>query len=145
MGEPRRVAVIGGGWAGLAAAVEATRRGHHVTLYEMAPQFGGRAREVDFGDALLDNGQHIMIGAYSETLALMRLVDVDTERALLRTPLRIVYPDGTGLQLKAGPPMLAFARAVLGYPGWRWSDKQSMLATATGWALRGFRCAPTLT
>ena len=61
----RRVAVIGGGWAGLAAAVEATRRGHQVTLYEMAPQLGGRAREVDFGNAVLDNGQHILIGAYN--------------------------------------------------------------------------------
>jgi phytoene/squalene synthetase len=43
MAAPKRVAVIGGGWAGLAAAVEATRRGHQVTLYEMAPQLGGRA------------------------------------------------------------------------------------------------------
>jgi len=40
------VAVIGGGWAGLAAAVEATARGHQVTLYEMAPTLGGRARRL---------------------------------------------------------------------------------------------------
>ena len=145
MGAARRVAVIGGGWAGLAAAVEATRRGHQVTLYEMAPQLGGRAREVDFGDAVLDNGQHILIGAYSQTLALMRLVGVDTDWALLRTPLRVIYPDGAGLQLATGSPILAFAGAVLRYPGWRWRDKQALLLTATGWALRRFRCNPTLT
>ncbi|MBT9525455.1 MAG: FAD-dependent oxidoreductase [Rhizobacter sp.] len=144
MGLARRVAVIGGGWAGLAAAVEATRRGHHVTLYEMAAQLGGRAREVDFGDAVLDNGQHILIGAYSQTLALMRLVGVDIDQALLRTPLRVTYPDGAGLQLQPGSPILAFASAVLRYPGWRWRDKQALLLTATGWALRRFRCNPTL-
>jgi hydroxysqualene dehydroxylase len=145
MGAARRVAVVGGGWAGLAAAVEATRRGHKVSLFEMAPQLGGRAREVDFGDALLDNGQHILIGAYSQTLALMRMVGVDIEHALLRTPLRVTYPDGAGLQLTPGSPILAFASAVLRYPGWRWRDKQALLLTATGWALRRFRCDPTLT
>ncbi len=145
MAEARRVAVVGGGWAGLAAAVEATRRGHQVTLYEMAAQLGGRAREVDFGDAQLDNGQHILIGAYSQTLSLMRLVGVDIDQALLRTPLCVTYPDGAGLQLAPGSPTLAFASAVLRYPGWRWRDKQALLLTATGWALRGFRCDPTLT
>ncbi|HZE91604.1 MAG TPA: FAD-dependent oxidoreductase, partial [Rhizobacter sp.] len=41
------MAVVGGGWAGLAAAVHATQHGHHVTLYEMASQLGGRARRVE--------------------------------------------------------------------------------------------------
>jgi NADPH-dependent 2,4-dienoyl-CoA reductase/sulfur reductase-like enzyme len=49
-----RVAVVGGGWAGLAAAMEATLRGHAVTLYEMAPQLGGRARRVDIDGLMLD-------------------------------------------------------------------------------------------
>ena len=145
MALPRQVAVIGGGWAGLAAAVEATRLGHRVTLYEMAPQLGGRARQVDFGDAVLDNGQHILIGAYAQTLSLMRLVGVDIDQALLRTPLCVTYPDGAGLRLKAGSPILAFASAVLRYPGWRWRDKQALLTTAARWALQRFRCDPMLT
>ena len=41
-----KLAVVGGGWAGLAAAVRATEAGHAVTLFEMAAQYGGRAREV---------------------------------------------------------------------------------------------------
>lgn len=142
---PRQVAVVGGGWAGLAAAVEATRRGHHVTLYEMAPQLGGRARQVDFDGTLLDNGQHILIGAYTQTLALMRLVGVDIEQVLLRTPLRVSYPDGSGLQLQPGPPLFALARAVLGNPAWRWRDKRALLTTATRWALQRFQCDPALT
>ena len=42
-----RIAVIGGGWAGLAAAVEAVSLGAAVTLFEMAPTLGGRARSLD--------------------------------------------------------------------------------------------------
>jgi squalene-associated FAD-dependent desaturase len=141
----RRLAVVGAGWAGLAAAVRACEAGDDVTVYEMAPQAGGRARGVASDGWALDNGQHILIGAYSQTLSLMRLVGVDTEQALLRTPLRVTYPDGAGLQLKAGSPIVAFASAVLRYPGWRWRDKQALLTTATRWALQRFRCDPGIT
>ena len=140
-----RLAVIGGGWAGLAAAVEGVVRGHAVTLYEMAPQLGGRARSVGTGVDALDNGQHILIGAYVQTLALMRRVGVDVEAALLRTPLNLRYPDGTGLQLRPGAAGPAFAAAVLRQRGWRLRDRLSLLSGAAGWAARGFRCDPALT
>ena len=142
---PRTVAVIGGGWAGLAAAVEATRLGHHVTLFEMAPQLGGRARGVAVDGLVLDNGQHILIGAYTATLALMRAVGVDVDRALLRTPLRFTSPDGSGLHLEAGAPVLAFARAVIGQRKWSVAERAALLTAATGWALRRFRCRDSLT
>jgi len=106
----RRVAVIGGGWAGISAAIEATSLGAKVTLFEMAPQLGGRARSVDVEGLALDNGQHILIGAYVETLRMMRTVGVDIEAAFLRTPLRLLDTAGHGLQLPGGPPVLAFAR-----------------------------------
>lgn len=138
----RSVAVIGAGWAGLAAAVEATRAGSAVTLYELAARSGGRARAVGHGDAALDNGQHILIGAYSETLRLMREVGVDTARALLRTPLRLTEPDGRGLHLAPGAPMLSFAAAVWRRGGWSLRDRLGLLATASGWVARGFRCDP---
>ncbi len=142
---PRSVAVIGAGWAGLAAAVEATRAGHRVTLFEMAPHAGGRAREVRHDGLVLDNGQHILIGAYTQTLRLMREVGVDTEAALLRTPLRLTEPDGRGLHLPPGPPVLAFARGVWGRAGWSLRERLSLLAAATGWAAQGFRCDPAAT
>ena len=140
----KRVAVIGGGWAGLAAAVEATRRGHAVTLLEMAAQFGGRARSVAVDHRTLDNGQHILIGAYSATLALMRTVGVDPARVLERLPLTLVGPDGIGLRLRSGPPTLAFARAVLSHGGWTLRERLGLLAAATRWMMQGFRCDPTL-
>ncbi len=139
-----RIAVIGAGWAGLAAAVEAADRGLAVTLFEMASRPGGRARRVDSNGLALDNGQHILIGAYAQTLALLRRVGVDPARSLQRLPLRLRHADGSGLALPAGPAPIAFARGVLAADGWRLRDKLALLATATGWACHGFRCAATL-
>jgi squalene-associated FAD-dependent desaturase len=82
------VAVIGGGYAGMAAAVALAERRVPVTVFEAARTLGGRARRVEHRDLALDNGLHILIGAYSETLRLMRLVGADPDRLLLRMPLR---------------------------------------------------------
>ena len=145
MSQRLRVAVIGGGWAGLAAAIEATQLGHAVTLFEMAPQLGGRAREVNWDGTALDNGQHILIGAYSETMRLMCTVGVDVARAFVRTPLRITYPDGAGLHLRPGSPAPAFALAVLRHRAWSWRDRFTLLRVAGGWSLRGFACEASRT
>ncbi len=135
-----RLAVIGAGWAGLAAAVEAVRAGWSVALFETADQAGGRAREVLSDGLALDNGQHILIGAYVETLRLMREVGVDPDRVLLRTPLRLTEPDGRGLHLPPGSPLMAFVRATWRRQGWTAGERLALLAAAGGWAVRGFRC-----
>jgi squalene-associated FAD-dependent desaturase len=87
------VAVIGGGCAGLSAAAELVDRGYAVTIFEASSQLGGRARTVvvENNDLMhqLDNGQHILLGAYRETLALLRKVGVDEKQAFLRVPLQI--------------------------------------------------------
>jgi squalene-associated FAD-dependent desaturase len=139
-----RVAVVGAGWAGLAAAVHARKTGHEVEVFEMAPQAGGRARTVQVAGHALDNGQHILIGAYQATLALMREVGADTSILLRRMPLALQYPDGQGLMLRQGAPVPAFVRAVLGRQGWSWSDRLALLAAATRWAAMRFRCSQAL-
>jgi squalene-associated FAD-dependent desaturase len=141
----RRVAVVGGGWAGLAAAVGATQQGHGVTLFDTAREWGGRARSLPDTEPPLDNGQHILIGAYTATLGLMRLVGAAPEDTLLRQPLALLYPDGRGLQLRPGPPLTAFLRAVLSHGGWRLRDRLALLTTAAAWRARGFRCPPDWT
>ncbi len=140
-----KIAVIGGGWAGLAAAVRATEAGHAVTLYEMAAQLGGRARTVATKGELLDNGQHILIGAYSRTLALMATVGCDASALLDRRPLELRYPDGRGLRMPAGPAWLGFGWAVANCRGWRTRDRVILIAAAARWALGRFRCPPTMT
>ena len=140
------LAVIGAGWAGLAAAVEGTTRGHAVTLFEMAPAPGGRARRVGAADGLaLDNGQHILIGAYSETLRLMKQVGVEPRHALMRMPLTMQFAQGGALRLPPGRPAPAFVRAVLARSGWRWRDRLALLRAAGSWARSGFVCDPGLT
>jgi len=79
-----KLAVIGGGWAGLAAAVQATAAGHQATVFEASRDWGGRARTLH-ADRTLDNGQHILLGAYAATLALMQQVGVDPAACLLIT------------------------------------------------------------
>lgn len=96
MSAPLKVAVIGGGWAGCAAAVSLARAGHAVTLLEAARVLGGRARRVEIDDRTLDNGQHILLGAYSACLGIMREIGIDPEQALLRLPLQMRYPPGSG-------------------------------------------------
>jgi len=139
-----KIAVIGAGWAGLACAVETARAAHRVTLFEAARQPGGRARRIDasHGGAPLDNGQHILIGAYRDTLALMRAVGVEPDTALLRQPLSLRFADGGGLALpKLQPPLDLLAGIALAR-GWTWADKGSLLRTALRWRRAGFRCAP---
>ena len=156
MTAPQRVAVVGGGWAGLAAAVRAAHDGHRVTVFEASRHWGGRARSLaltlpDGTVTPVDNGQHILIGAYTDTLRLMALVGVDVNTALLRTPLALVDPRGQGLRLPHWPGVPAWLNArlplavlggVLQAQGWSWADKLALLATATRWQLGGFTCAP---
>lgn len=145
---PRTVAVVGAGWAGLAASVALTQQGHRVVLHEMAPAAGGRARRLD-GDgdrrAGLDNGQHIAIGAYRATLALLGTVGIDPGSVFLRTPLALVDATGDGLLLGSGRTDLAFARAVLARRGWSWRERFALLRAALGWQRGGFACPPALT
>jgi hydroxysqualene dehydroxylase len=144
-----RVLIIGAGWAGLAAAVEATRLGHHATVLEAARAVGGRARALKFSlpdgsEATLDNGQHILIGAYSETLQLMRDVGVDTAAALHRMPLTLQYPGGHGLTLPDWrKPWFAgvdVAVGILQAKGWNYKDKLSLLRAADAWRRARFSC-----
>ena len=57
-----KLAVVGGGWAGLAAAVAATRAGHAVTLFEAARQFGGRARSGSWQTWLTEHRAAVVAG-----------------------------------------------------------------------------------
>ncbi|MDR3395000.1 MAG: hydroxysqualene dehydroxylase HpnE [Parasulfuritortus sp.] len=84
------IAIIGGGWAGLAAAVTLADAGKHVHLFESAKQLGGRSRSVNWDGLTIDNGQHLMAGAYRQTFALMDRLDtlglLERRRLDLRGP-----------------------------------------------------------
>lgn len=143
------VAVIGAGWAGMAAAVELGRLGHTAIVFEAARTLGGRARALqaclpDGSEASLDNGQHILIGAYAQTLELMKQVGVDPRTALLRLPLALQFADGQGLRFPDLPTPLDALAGIVSARGWRLTDKAGVLRAALGWRLAGFKCDASL-
>ncbi len=90
---PKHVVVIGGGVAGLAAATTLAEQGIQITLLEAGSQLGGRARsvaiEANSQVHQLDNGQHILLGAYQETLKLLAKIGVQEKDAFMRVPLTL--------------------------------------------------------
>ncbi len=61
MADEQSVAVIGGGLAGLAAALALGSAGNPVTVYEARPFLGGRATSYAVNDVTIDNCQHILL------------------------------------------------------------------------------------
>lgn len=150
----KKVCVVGAGWAGLAAAVGATQGGHRVTVLEASRSLGGRARTLapDVTHQLpngstpsLDNGQHILIGGYRETLDLMRTVGLDPAELLLRLPLTLQFPDGSGLRLPDWPQPWNQLAGVLGARGWSLGDKWSLLKALRRWQRAHFECSAAAT
>jgi hydroxysqualene dehydroxylase len=109
----QRVAIVGAGYAGMAAAVTLAEQGVAVTVFESGPVPGGRARRVVSQGTELDNGQHILVGAYGELLRLMRQVGVPDD-ALLRLPLDLRYVDGFRFKAPRLPGRLALLGALIG-------------------------------
>ncbi len=123
--------------------MELARAGHRVTLFEAARVLGGRARRVTTDHKNLDNGQHILLGAYRETLRLMTLVGIDPQQALLKLPLQMRYPAGSGGMDFVAPRLpapLHLLGALVRAKGLQREDKMSMARFSTtarwmGWQL----------
>jgi hydroxysqualene dehydroxylase len=142
---PRSVAVVGGGWAGCAAAATLAAGGARVSLYEAASELGGRARrvELELGGRVhrLDNGQHLMVGAYTATARLLREIGVNIGTVVERRPFELRYPDGFRLEASLRPAPWHLVTALAGARGLRWRDRIAMARLlralkATGWSVR---------
>jgi squalene-associated FAD-dependent desaturase len=141
--KPQRIAVIGAGWAGCAAAVTLARAGRQVSLFESARTLGGRARCVEHAGQRLDNGQHILLGAYRATLKMLKTVGIDSERMLLRLPLQMRYPaatDGMDFLAPRLPAPWHLALALWRAKGLTRADKLALARFSTtarwmGWQL----------
>ena len=128
------MAVVGAGWAGLAAASELHAQGYRVTIYDASHTPGGRARQVkDAALGTVDNGQHLLIGAYQDTLALIArdVPEASQQQVLTRHPLRLSSTDR------------AF---VLGAPSWVPAALRPAVAlwTAKGLSFKDKRMASRL-
>ena len=118
------VAVVGGGWAGCAAALTLAEAGTTVTLYEASRILGGRARAVELEGRMLDNGQHILLGAYEQTLRLIaRLHPAASPEGLWRLPLTLDQPPDFRLACPRLPAPLHLLAGLLGAHGLNWREK----------------------
>ncbi|MCX7893312.1 MAG: hydroxysqualene dehydroxylase HpnE [Burkholderiales bacterium] len=137
----KRVAVVGAGWAGLAAATALAERGIPVRLLEASRQLGGRARRVELEGVAVDNGQHILIGAYRQTLRLVRLVGVDPDRVLARLPLELRLAGGFRLRAPPLPAPWHLAAALAGARGLAAGEKLAALRFIASLRRSGYRLA----
>jgi predicted NAD/FAD-binding protein len=119
------VAVIGGGYAGMAAAVALAKRGIPVTVFESARQLGGRARVVVHQNTQLDNGQHLLLGCYKETLDLIEQVGGNLEQDFLRQPLQLDLHGNFSLRAPHLPAPLHLLVALLRAQGLTWTERLS--------------------
>ena len=118
-------AIIGGGYAGMAAAVELSAQGIPVTVFESARQLGGRARGVLHNDTRLDNGQHLLLGCYHETQRLIELVGGHLEQDFLRLPLQLDLHGEFSLRAPRLPAPLHLLIALLKANGLTWNERMA--------------------
>ena len=107
------IAIIGGGYAGMAAAVTLAAQRIPVTVFESAKQLGGRARGVWHRDTQLDNGQHILLGCYRHTLNLIQQVGGNIEQDFMRLPLQLTLHKRFELKAPRLPAPLHLVGALL--------------------------------
>ena len=104
---PKPIVIVGGGWAGIAAAIHLVNNNVPVTLIETAEQLGGRARMVMFDDLPVDNGQHIALGAYRNMLELLKILGIDEKYVLSRLPLSLTVHGNEGTVSLTAPKLPA--------------------------------------
>jgi hydroxysqualene dehydroxylase len=130
------VIVVGAGFAGLSAAARLARGGARVLVLEARSRLGGRATafpDRDTGE-LVDNGQHILMGCYTETFAFLRDIGAQ-DHVRLDPQLAVTMIDRAGrrtrLSCPALPAPLHLVAGVLEWEALSWRDRLSMLGIAT--------------
>lgn len=112
----------------MAAAVHLTKLGHKVTVFEASRTLGGRARRIDSRLGTLDNGQHILIGAYRELLQLIETVAPGSStKNLLRTPISLNFPGHFHLAAPRLPAPWHLLAALFTAKGLGWADRIAAL------------------
>jgi squalene-associated FAD-dependent desaturase len=127
--------VIGAGFAGLSAAARLARDGARVIVLEARVRLGGRATafpDRETGE-LVDNGQHVLLGCYTDTFAFLRQIGaIDNVR--LQPHLSVSMIDRAGrrsrLDCPALPAPLHLVAGVLEWDALSWTDRLSILKMA---------------
>ena len=111
----KRVVIIGGGFAGLAAGVRLSEHGHEVLLLERRNHLGGRAYsfiDAKTGD-VVDNGQHLFMGCYRHTIAFLETIGT-LDRLKFQDRPRVDFLDRQGISSFDCPPLPAPLHVLAG-------------------------------
>jgi squalene-associated FAD-dependent desaturase len=139
------VAVIGGGYAGMAAAVALAGRGIPVTVFESAQQLGGRARGVSHNGTQLDNGQHLLLGCYHQTLRMIETVGGNIEQDFLRLPLQLDLHGEFSLKAPRLPAPLHLLVALFNAQGLTWNERIKAMHFMLALRRANFKITPDMT
>ena len=137
MAEELNIAVIGGGYAGMSAAVALADCGIAVTVFESAMQLGGRARGVSYQDTHLDNGQHLLLGCYVQTLNMIEKVGGNIGQDFLRLPLQLDLHGEFSFKAPRLPAPLHLLAALLKAQGLAFGERLDAVRFML--AMRGMR------
>jgi squalene-associated FAD-dependent desaturase len=128
-------AIIGAGFAGLAAGAKLAEAGAKVLVLDARPQLGGRATafvDRDTGE-LVDNGQHVLFGCYGETLQFLRRIGAE-DRVRIQSTLEVPFLDRVGrrsvLRCPPLPSPLHLLAGILDWDALPWADRLSTLRLA---------------
>ncbi len=143
-----KIIVVGGGFAGISAATALAERGHIVELLESRGFLGGRVYSTQPSEnfpAPVDNGPHLFMGCYHETLRLLdRLGVPDPFRWI--DPLKISWLDigGKNLSLQCAPlpAPLHLAWGLLASNVFSWGEKISVARAIQKFSKRPFKINP---
>ncbi|HTB69903.1 MAG TPA: hydroxysqualene dehydroxylase HpnE [Solirubrobacteraceae bacterium] len=119
MSDGRRVVVIGGGLAGIAAALDCAAAGARVTLVEVRRRLGGAAYSFERDGMQLDNGQHVFLRCCESYRALLARIGSARHVAVQeRLEIPVMSPGEPTVTLRRGtlPPPLHLAGALARYP-----------------------------
>ncbi len=131
------VIVIGAGFAGLSAAVRCATRGARVLVVEARSRLGGRATafpDRETGE-LVDNGQHVLLGCYTDTLAFLRDIGA-SDHVSVQPQLTVTMIDRQGRRSRLScptylPPPLHLLAGLFEWDALDWRDRFSAINMAT--------------
>ena len=130
------VAIVGGGWAGLACALKLAQAGYTPVVFESAPEAGGRARRAVFQGHDRDNGQQLMRGSCQALQALFLAAGLQ----LPAVPFR--YQSGSrqfAVPVKAG--RFGLALSLIRAHGFSWYERYRLVCALGRLQAHGWRVA----
>lgn len=126
----KKILIIGGGLAGLSAAVNLLENGFQVDIYESTKELGGRTKSFDYKNQLIDNGQHLMMGCYDYSIEFLKKIDA-LANFDFQNRLQVNFVDSSGnkYNLKAVSKFYPFNLlfAILGYDYLKLNDKMRLI------------------